>query len=144
MRILISGASGLLGSAICPALQTAGHSTSALVRRSPTADEVQWDPAQPLDPQRLSPFDAIIHLAGKNIAGRWSESFKQEVRDSRVVGTQTLATAAAESFRATGMPKVFIAASAVGYYGDRGDEGLTEASPRGTASSLKVPFFWFW
>jgi uncharacterized protein (TIGR01777 family) len=147
MRILISGASGLLGSAIRPALASQGHSISALVRRvaqvrapqsaanqgsSSGVNEVQWDPAQPLDPQKLNPFDAVIHLAGKNVAGRWTEQFKREVRDSRVVGAQTLATAAAESFRRTGSPKTFIAASAIGYYGDRGDELLTEQSPPGS------------
>jgi uncharacterized protein (TIGR01777 family) len=138
MRILISGASGLLGSAIRPALASQGHSISALVRGVPQVrassgvNEVQWDPAQPLDPQKLNPFDAVIHLAGKNVAGRWTEQFKREVHDSRVVGTQTLATAAAESFRQTGMPRTIVAASAIGYYGDRGDELLTEQSPPGS------------
>jgi len=142
MRILVSGASGLLGGAIRPALNTAGHSTAALVRRSPTDDEVQWNPAQPLDPLRLSPFDSIIHLAGKNIAGRWTEPFKREVRDSRIGGTQTLATAAAESFRQTGTPRIFVAASAVGYYGDRGDELLTEQSQPGSGFLADVCQEW--
>jgi hypothetical protein len=157
VRILISGASGLLGSAIRPALIAAGHSTSALVRRVPqvralhldanlgsssAADEVQWDPAQPLDPQKLNGFDAIIHLAGKNVSGLWTKQFKREIRDSRVRGTQTLATAAAESFRKTGTPKTFIAASAIGYYGDRGDELLTEHSPPGTGFLADVCQEW--
>jgi len=132
MRILISGASGLLGSAIQPAIAAAGHSTSALVRRSPADDEVQWDPAQPLDPRKLNGFDAAIHLAGKNVAGRWTEQFKREVRNSRVIGTQTLAASSAESFRQTGTPRILIAASAIGYYGDRDDELLTEQSPPGS------------
>ena len=131
MRILISGASGFLGGALRPALVAAGHSTAALVRRAPGGDEVQWDPAAPLPAVRLGGFDAVVHLAGKNISGHWSEKFKREVRQSRVQGTRTLATAAAESFRQTGQPRVFVAASATGYYGNRGDEGLTEASPRG-------------
>jgi len=131
MRILISGASGFLGGALRPALVAAGHSTAALVRRPPAGDQVQWDPASPLDPSCLEGFDAIVHLAGKNISGHWSEKFKREVRESRVQGTGTLATAAAESFRQTGKPGVFVAASATGYYGNRGDEELTEASPRG-------------
>src|SRR5271169_2047816 len=122
MRILISGASGLLGTAIRPALANAGHASSSLVRRPPVGDEVQWDPGQPLDPQKLAGFDAIVHLAGKNISGRWSERFKREVRESRVLGTQTLATAAAESYRRTGLPRTFVAASATGYYRNRGDE----------------------
>ena len=142
MRILISGASGLIGSAIRPALAGAGHSSSALVRRSPLGDEVQWDPAQPLDPQKLDGFDAIVHLAGKNISGRWSEKFKREVRESRVLGTQTLATAAAESFRRTGLPRAFVAASATGYYGNRGDEELTEDSKPGSGFLAEVCAEW--
>lgn len=122
----MSGASGLLGSAIRPALTGAGHSSYALVRRPPAAGEVQWNPGQPLDPQSLAGFNAIVHLAGKAISGRWSEKFKREVRESRVKGTKTLAAAAADSYRKTGQPRVLVAASATGYYGDRGDEELTE------------------
>lgn len=147
MHVLISGASGLLGSAIRPALHTAGHSTSVLVRRVPqvrapvsganpgswsAVNELQWDPVQPLDSQKLNGVDAIIHLAGKNTFGLWTKQFKREVRDSRVVGTGTLSTAAAESCRRTGMPRTFVAASAIGYYGNRGDELLTEQSPPGS------------
>jgi uncharacterized protein (TIGR01777 family) len=142
MRILISGASGLLGSAIRPALTAAGHETVALVRHTPRENEVQWDPAQPLDPQKLNGFDAVIHLSGKNIAGRWTEQSKRELRDSRVRSTQTLATAAAESFRNTGMPRVLIAASAIGYYGDRGDELLTEQSAPGSGFLADVCQEW--
>ena len=142
MRILISGASGLLGSAIRPALTGAGHSSSALVRRAPAAGEVQWNPGQPLDPQSLAGFDAIVHLAGKAISGRWSEKFKREVRESRVLGTQTLATAAADSFRRTGQPRVFAAASATGYYGNRGDEELNEDSQRGSGFLAEVCEEW--
>ena len=92
--------------------------------------------------QQLAGFDAVVHLAGKNIAGRWSEKFKQEVRDSRVQGTRTLATAAAESFRQTGKPRAFIAASAIGYYGNRGDEVLTEASAPGQGFLPEVCVAW--
>lgn len=147
MHVLISGASGLLGSAIRPALHTAGHSTSALVRRVPqvrdavsganlgsssAVNELHWDPVQPLDPKKLNGVDAIIHLAGKNIFGLWTKQFKREVRDSRVHGTRTLSLAAAESCRRTGMPRTLVAASAIGYYGNRGDELLTEQSPPGS------------
>ena len=122
MHVQISGASGLLGSAIRPALHTAGHSTSALVRRAPqgralvtgaklgsssAVNELQWDPVQPLDPQKLNGVDAIIHLAGKNIFGPWTKQFKREVRDSRVLGTRTLSTAAARSCRRTGSEDSF-------------------------------------
>src|SRR5579863_5205073 len=120
MRVLISGASGLLGQALTRVLREAGHHPMALVRRAPSAGEVQWDPKQPLDSAKLAGVDAVLHLAGKNIAGRWTKEFKQEVLESRVQGTHTLAMAATESFRRTGGPKTFISASGVGYYGNRG------------------------
>ncbi len=142
MRILISGASGLIGSTLRPALVADGHSTAALVRRPPAGDQVQWSPSSPLDPSAIEQFDAIVHLAGKNIAGRWTDKFKREVRESRVQGTRTLATAAAESFRQTRTPRIFVAASAIGYYGDRGDEQLTEASPRGAGFLADVCQEW--
>ena len=142
MRLLISGASGLIGSALRSALMAAGNSTAALVRRPPADDQVQWDPASSLDPRRLSGFDAIVHLAGKSISGYWSAGFKREVRESRVQGTSTLATAVAESYRQTGSPSVMVAASAIGYYGNRGDETLTEASPRGSGFLAEVCQEW--
>ena len=131
MRILISGASGLIGSALRTQLTQRGDETAALVRHAPSAGDVQWSPGHALDPQKLFEFDAIVHLAGKNIAGSWSRKFKQEVRDSRVQGTHTIATAAASSFRQCGSPRAFIAASAIGYYGNRGDEVLAETSAPG-------------
>ena len=142
MRVLISGASGLIGTAIQPALASAGHTSSALVRRTPAADQVQWAPGRSFDPHRLAGFDAIVHLAGKSISGRWSDRFKQEVRESRLLGTQTLATAAAESFLKTGLPRVFVAASATGYYGNRGDEELTENSKPGSGFLAEVCKEW--
>src|SRR5271165_2139126 len=142
MRVLISGASGLLGSAIRPALAAVGHSTSALVRRVPAGNEVQWDPASSLYPQKLNGFDAIVHLAGKNIAGRWTEKFKREVLESRVNGTRTLATAAAESFRRTGQPRIFVSASGISYYGGRGDELLTEQNEVGGGFLADVSWQW--
>ena len=131
MRVLISGASGLIGQALTRALTARGHEPVALVRRAPREGEVQWSPGEPLDPEKLAGCDAVVHLAGKNIAGYWTEKFKQEVRDSRVRGTQTLANAAAGSYRQRGQPRVFLSASAIGYYGDRGDELLTEESGPG-------------
>src|SRR5690242_9243066 len=104
MRILISGASGFLGTALTRALRAEGHERSALVRRPPAAGEVPWDPARPLDPGQLFGYHAVVHLAAKNIAGRWNEKFKRELLESRVQGTSTLATAAAESYRRTGQP----------------------------------------
>jgi uncharacterized protein (TIGR01777 family) len=142
MCVFISGASGLIGRALTAALATAGQATVALVRREPHEGAVQWNPAEPLDPCKLAGCHAVVHLAGKNIAGYWTAKFKQEVRDSRVQGTQTLARAAAESFCRSGQPGVFISASAIGYYGDRGDELLTEESPPGQGFLPEVSQQW--
>jgi uncharacterized protein (TIGR01777 family) len=142
MRVLISGASGLLGQALTRALRAAGHEPVALVRRAPRTGEVQWDPNQPLDPAKLGDCDAIVHLAGKNIAGRWTEEFKREVLQSRVRGTEALATAAAQSYRESGHPRVFLCASGAGYYGNRGDELLTEDSSPGQGFLAQVCQQW--
>lgn len=142
MRVLISGASGLLGTELVRALRSAGHETLALVRRTPRDGEVQWDPRHPLEPAKLAGYDAVVHLAGKNIAGRWTAKFKQEVLESRAAGTRTLATAAGESFRRSGQPRVFVSASGVGYYGNRGDEVLTEESAAGTGFLAEVCRQW--
>jgi len=142
MRVLISGASGLIGQALGRALIAAGHQPVALVRRAPREAEVQWSPGQPLDAAKLTNCDAVVHLAGKNIAGRWTEKFKQEVRDSRVQGTRTLATAAAESYGQNGKPGAFLSASAIGYYGDRGEELLTESSTPGEGFLAEVSQQW--
>ncbi|MGO9565739.1 MAG: TIGR01777 family oxidoreductase [Candidatus Korobacteraceae bacterium] len=142
MRVLISGASGLLGSALTRALRAEGDEPVALVRRPARAGEVQWDPKQPLDPAKLADCDAVVHLAGKNIAGLWTKKFKQEVLESRVGGTRTLATAAAESYRQSGKPRVFVSASGMSYYGDRGDELLTEESSAGRGFLAEVVKQW--
>jgi uncharacterized protein len=142
MRVLISGASGLIGRALTRALVADGHGPVALVRRPAREGEVQWNPAEPLDPAKLAGCEAVVHLAGKTIAGYWTEKFKREVRDSRVQGTQTLAKAVAESYRRSGQPRVFISASAIGYYGDRGDELLTEESAPGQGFLPEVSQEW--
>ena len=115
MRVLISGASGLIGRALTPALISAATKPSPWFARAPATNEVQWNPGEPLDPGKLAGADAIVHLAGKNIAGRWTQKFKQEVLESRVQGTRTLANAAAESYRRSGRPRIFISASGIGY-----------------------------
>lgn len=129
MRILVSGASGFICSALRRALQLAGHEVSALTR-SDTADSsaVRWDPAAgELDATALEGFDAVVHLAGEGIGDRrWNEAHKRRVRDSRVQGTSLLSRKLAELDRP---PAVLLSASAMGFYGDRGDEPLTESAP---------------
>jgi uncharacterized protein (TIGR01777 family) len=142
VRVLISGASGLIGRALTPALISAGHEPVALVRRAPRQNEVQWNPGEPLDPEKLAGADAIVHLAGKNVAGRWTEKFKQEVLESRAQGTRTLANAAAESYRRSGQPHIFISAAGINYYGSRGDELLTEQSSTGKGFLAEVSRQW--
>ncbi len=142
MRVAISGASGLIGGALARALREREDDPVALVRRPARAGEIQWDPTQPLDPAKLAGCDAVVHLAGKNVAGRWTESFKQELLQSRVQGTRTLATAAAESFCQSGMPRVFVSASGANYYGNRGDELLTEDSSAGAGFLAEITKQW--
>jgi uncharacterized protein (TIGR01777 family) len=142
VRVLVSGASGFIGRALVSALISAGHKPVALVRRTPREGEVQWNPGTSLDPQKLAGSDAIIHLAGKNVAGRWTKKFKQEVLESRVQGTRTLAEAAAESYRRIGQPSTLISASGINYFGNRGDELLTEDSSAGQGFLAEVAQQW--
>jgi len=131
MRILVAGASGLVGSVLGPALGQQGHEVVALVRRPVRRDdEIAWDPAAGgLEPTVLATVDAIVNLAGENIAaGRWSAVRKEALRRSRLDSTRTLVRAMG---RAEPRPRVLVNASAVGFYGDRGDEVLTEDSPAG-------------
>ncbi len=128
-RFLISGASGLIGSALVPSLESPGHEVTRLVRRKPrSAKELQWDPTSPIPPDLVSGFDAVVHLSGENIAGRWTEQKKCRIRESRIFTTDFLALALA---KVANPPKTLICASATGYYGNRGDETLTEGSPSG-------------
>lgn len=128
-RALISGASGLIGSALVPSLESHGYEVTRLVRRESKANEVQWDPTQPIPPDPVSGFDAVIHLSGESITGRWTAAKKARIRDSRVVSTRNLSEALAS---ANTPPKMLLCASATGYYGSRGDEILTEDSSPGT------------
>jgi len=131
MRILISGASGLIGRALAERLRSAGDEVRTLVRRKPNAakGEIAWDiDAGARDTSGLHGLDAVVHLAGKPIASRWTEESKQAILDSRVLGTRKLAEAVAQL---PDKPSVFISASAVGFYGSRGDESLDEDSASG-------------
>jgi uncharacterized protein (TIGR01777 family) len=143
MRVLISGASGLIGSALSTALRVRGDQVLALVRRAPTnPNEVQWHERGSIEPRAIETVDAVVHLAGRNVAARWTEKTKREIFDSRVRGTRVLAEAVAECFGRTGKPKTFVAASAIGYYGTRGDEILTEDSPSGGGFLAEVVRRW--
>lgn len=130
MKIAVAGASGLVGSALVPELESEGHQIIRLVRNFPKAGEIEWHPNQDeIDPATLDGFDAVINLAGESIAeGRWTEEKKKRIRDSRVNGTHLLSEAMAKLAR---RPRVFLCASATGIYGDRGDEILDEHSESG-------------
>ena len=130
MKILVSGMSGPIGGELLPALVVSGNKVTRLVRRPPqSSDEIRWDPMRSIVPETVSGFDAVIHLAGESIVGRWTSEKKARMVDSRVQGTGHLAEALA---RASRKPQVLITASAIGYYGDRGEETLTEESGPGT------------
>jgi uncharacterized protein (TIGR01777 family) len=133
LKILISGASGLVGKALIRSLEADGHSVARLVRPggARSASDIAWDPASAqVDLAAMEGFDAAVHLSGANIAqGRWSEARKAELRSSRVDTTRVLVDALAKLQR---KPRVLACASAIGYYGDRGDEILTESSSYGT------------
>ncbi|HEV8125255.1 MAG TPA: TIGR01777 family oxidoreductase [Gemmatimonadales bacterium] len=140
MRIAISGASGFLGSHLAIALRKGGNEVLALVRHQPGGGEIGWDPdAGTIDRERLAGIDTVIHLAGQNIATRWTDAAKRQIRESRVRGTGLLATAL------TGLPskpRLLISVSAVGIYGDRGDEILTEKSRPGAGFLAEVAQAW--
>jgi uncharacterized protein len=131
MKILISGASGLIGSALTRAAVEAGHTVVALVRKPGTPSTVHWDPERgTIDTAGLEGSDAIVHLAGESIASRrWTPAQKDRILDSRVKGTELLASAVARMNR---RPSVMISSSAIGVYGDCGDVVLTESTPPGS------------
>jgi len=142
MTVLITGSTGFIGSALIPVLQREGHTVKRLLR-SPTASaqDLVWDPASgQLDRSRLEGLDAVIHLAGESIAeGRWTLGKKARIRESRIQGTSLLSqTLAGLSLP----PKVLVSASAMGYYGDRGSEILSEDSNSGNGFLAEVCREW--
>ena len=130
MKIALAGASGLVGTALIPALESQGHEVTRLVRTAPRVGEIEWHPNKDeVSAASLEGFDIIINLAGENIAGgRWTDEQKRKIRDSRVNGTHLLSEAIAKIER---KPRAFVCASATGIYGDRGDEVLDEQSESG-------------
>lgn len=131
LTILVSGASGLIGSGLIPFLTTAGHKVLRLVRYQPSSsDEIFWDPENyQIDSNRLEGIDCLIHLAGENIGdGRWTEKKKDRILSSRLKGTRLLAETISKMKKP---PESFLSASAIGFYGDGGDKELTEAGQSG-------------
>lgn len=141
MRVLVSGASGLVGTALREALAARGDEVATLSRSPRGANAFAWDPAAgTIDARALDGVDAVVHLAGESIAaGRWSAARKAAIRDSRVQGTGLLARLIAES---SPRPLVMVSASAVGFYGDRGDEVVDESSPSGDGFLPEVCRAW--
>ena len=144
MRIAISGASGLVGSALAQSLQADNADILRLVRKNPQSKDIFWDLSNPVredgELNSLSGCDAIVHLAGENVAeGRWSAAKKQRIRDSRVHSTQRLAEGLAGLHE---KPKTLVCASAIGIYGSAGDQMMTESSPAGTDFLAEVCTAW--
>lgn len=141
LKIAITGASGLVGTALTALLTTGGHLVRPVVRREPRAGEIQWSvDAGTIDVAGLEGLDAVVHLAGENIGGGlWTKEHKRRVLDSRVLGTRLLAAALANLKRP---PRALISASAIGIYGDRGDALLTEESPPGDLFISEVCAAW--
>jgi hypothetical protein len=142
MKVIVSGSSGLIGRSLVPSLHDGGHEVVRLVRREPhSADEVRWDPAiGTIDAAGLEGADVAFHLAGAGIGDkRWTESYKKEILDSRVLGTGLLAStlAALDS-----KPSVMVSGSAIAWYGDRGDEILDESAPQGDGFLADVVAAW--
>ncbi len=142
MKIVVTGSGGLIGRPLVAALLDAGHEITRLVRRTTQApDEVEWDPAGgKIDAAGLEGVDAAIHLAAAGIGDRrWTDAYKQEILDSRVNGTNLLASTLAEL---DPKPSVIVSASAIGWYGDRGDEILDETASPGTGFLADVAAAW--
>ena len=128
MRVLVSGASGLIGRALLLSFPEATAVVRLARGTSSGPGQVSWDPSAPLLPATVSGFDAVVHLAGESVVGRWTNEKKSAIRESRVLGTRNLAGALAQC---EAKPRVFVCASAIGFYGDRGDEVLQEESASG-------------
>jgi uncharacterized protein (TIGR01777 family) len=142
LTVAVTGATGLIGSALVDFLRAGGHSVRRLRRGAadPAAGDVTWDPnAGVLDPRALEGVDAVVHLAGESVADRWSKTRKREILRSRELGTRLIAETMARMAR---RPSLLVSASASGYYGSRGDEPLDESSPPGRGFLADVTRAW--
>ena len=141
MKTLITGASGLIGSELAPLLRKQGHDVVSLTRSAARRPgEYHWDPARgDVDPAALEGIDAVVHLAGESVAGRWSDEKKRRILDSRVQGTRLVSEAIAALDRP---PAVLVCASGIGVYGDRGDDMVTEDDAAGDSFLADVVRAW--
>lgn len=141
MKVLVTGATGLIGTALCDALRERGDLAVAITRGRHAPGEFSWDPERgELEADRLEDADAIVNLAGESIGtAKWTPETKRKILESRTKGTTLLATTIASLVKP---PKVFVSASAIGYYGDRGDEELTEESVPGGGFLSDVVVRW--
>ena len=142
MKVVVSGATGLIGSALVPHLRSVGHEVIRLVRRTPaSADEAGWDPAAgSVDLAAIGGVDAVVNLSGAGVGDRrWTDAYKAEIRDSRVQATTTLA-AAMSSLEPR--PRVLVNGSAIGWYGDTGDRPVNESAPVGNGFLAEVVRDW--
>lgn len=141
MKVAITGASGLVGRALVRSLRDDRHEVVRLVRREPSGtDEARWDPFGAIDAKAVDGADAVVHLAGAGIGDRrWTESYKSQIRDSRVVGTRNLAEALAGL---AAKPRVLISASGMNFYGDTGDRETDETAPAGKGFLAELARDW--
>lgn len=139
-RVLVSGVSGPIGTALLASFDPQSTQIVRLVRgRAQNSAQVSWNPLTPLPPAAVSGFDAVVHLAGESVVGRWTDKKKNAIRDSRVLGTRHLIAALAQT---EVKPRLLVCASAIGFYGDRGDEVLEEKSPIGRGFLPEVCSEW--